>query len=224
MTEQPSTRFTPATSATPVIGNETGVLLLAAGFSRRFGDIKLQARLRNGSSVFEQTLARIAAATPRILVVTRPDLTAVPLAIRRLVESPGLDRPGERLRIDAVQCPDAHLGMGHTLAFGMAHLADWKSCLVCLGDMPFIATATYAQMLAALHHDTILLPQYEGEVGNPVGFGCDFFPALRAVHGDTGGRDVVRANRERVQILAVNDPAILQDIDTPEDLARLDGK
>ena len=216
MTEQPSTRSTPAT---PVIGNETGVLLLAAGFSRRFGDIKLRARLRNGSSVFEQTLTRIAAATPHILVVTRPDLLEVPLTAQRVAQ--GLD---QSVRIDVVQCPDAHLGMGHTLAFGMAHLPQWTGCLVCLGDMPFIATATYAQMLAALHHDTILLPQYAGEVGNPVGFGCDFFPALRAVQGDTGGRDVVRANRERVHILAVNDPAILQDIDTPEDLARLDGK
>lgn len=220
MTEQPSTH---SPSTTPVIGNETGVLLLAAGFSRRFGDIKLQARLRNGSSVFEQTLARIAAATPRILVVTRPDLTAVPLAIRRIAQGPGMDRPGQRVRIDVVQCPDAHLGMGHTLAFGMAHLPQWTGCLVCLGDMPFIATATYAQMLAALHHDTILLPQYAGEVGNPVGFGCDFFPALRAVQGDTGGRDVVRANRERVRLLLVGDAAVLQDIDTPEDLARLDG-
>jgi CTP:molybdopterin cytidylyltransferase MocA len=55
-----------------------------------------------------------------------------------------------------------------------------------------------------------------------VGFGRDFFPALRAVKGDTGGRDLVRANRERVQLLPVGDAAILQDIDTPEDLARLD--
>lgn len=219
MTEQPTTRSTPAT---PVIGNETGVLLLAAGFSRRFGDIKLQARLRNGSSVFEQTLARIAAATPRILVVTRPDLTEVPLAVQRVAQGLDMNCLGERVRIDLVQCPDAHLGMGHTLAFGMAHLPQWTGCLVCLGDMPFIATTTYAQMLAALQHNTILLPQYEGETGNPVGFGCDFFPALRAVQGDTGGRDVVRANRERVRLLPVSDAAVLQDIDTPEDLARLD--
>ncbi|MES3008525.1 MAG: nucleotidyltransferase family protein [Pseudomonadota bacterium] len=215
MTEQPSTH---SPSTTPVFGNETGVLLLAAGFSRRFGSIKLQARLRNGSSVFEQTLTRIVAATPRILVVTRPDLLEVPLAIQRVVRS--LD---QSVCIDVLQCPDSHLGMGHTLAFGMAHLPDWAGCLVCLGDMPFIATATYAQMLAALQHDTILLPQYEGEVGNPVGFGCDFFPALRAVQGDKGGRDVVRANRERVRVLPVTDAAVLQDIDTPEDLARLDG-
>ncbi len=214
MTEQTTTR---STSATPVIGNETGVLLLAAGFSRRFGDIKLQARLRNGCSVFEQTLTRIAAATPRIVVVTRPDLLAVPLAVQRVVQD--LDH---HHHIDIVQCPDAHQGMGHTLAFGMTHLPQWDGCLVCLGDMPFIATTTYAQMLAALQHDTILLPQYADEVGNPVGFGCHFFPALRAVQGDTGGRDVVRANRERVQLLPVNDPAVLQDIDTPEDLARLD--
>jgi len=191
--------------------------VLAAGFSRRFGDIKLRATLRSGASVFEQTLIRITAATPRVLVVTRTDLPEVQQAAQRIAAN--LNASGQ---IEVVLCPDAHLGMGHTLAFGMAHLPDWEGCLICLGDMPFITTATYARMLTALRHDTILLPEYEGQTGNPVGFGCDFFPALRAVQGDAGGREVLRANRERVRQLPVTDAAILQDIDTPEDLARFD--
>ncbi len=191
--------------------------MLAAGFSRRFGDIKLRATLRSGASVFEQTLIRITAATPRVLVVTRTDLPEVQQAAQRIAAN--LNASGQ---IEVVLCPDAHLGMGHTLAFGMAHLPDWEGCLICLGDMPFITTATYTRMLTALRHDTILLPEYEGQTGNPVGFGCDFFPALRAVQGDAGGREVLRANRERVRQLPVTDAAILQDIDTPEDLARFD--
>ena len=191
--------------------------MLAAGFSRRFGDIKLRAPLRSGTSVFEQTLSRITAATPRVLVVTRTDLPEVQQTAQRIAANFNVSG-----QIEVVLCPDARLGMGRTLAFGMAHLPDWEGCLICLGDMPFITTATYARMLTALRHDTILLPEYEGQTGNPVGFGCDFFPALRAVQGDAGGREVLRANRERVRQLPVTDAAILQDIDTPEDLARFD--
>ncbi|MGB4247506.1 MAG: nucleotidyltransferase family protein [Pseudohongiellaceae bacterium] len=185
-----------------------GALILAAGFSRRFGDVKLRARLHNGNTVLAQTLARIAAATPNTLVVTRSDLVDV-------VEA------AENLGMTAVTCPDAHLGMGHTLAFGMQRIPDWDACLICLGDMPFIRTDTYEELLAALHSDAITLPQHEGRTGNPAGFGRRFFPALRLVQGDNGGREVLQANPEHIRKVAVNDPAIFQDIDTPEDLARL---
>ncbi|MDP1930713.1 MAG: nucleotidyltransferase family protein [Gammaproteobacteria bacterium] len=188
-----------------------GALLLAAGFSRRFGDVKLRARLHNGSTVFSQTLARLAAATPNILVVTRDDLPDVTLTVEQLGST----------TVRAVVCPDSHLGMGHTLAFGMNRIPNWDACLVCLGDMPFISTATYRQLLDALRSDAITLPRIEGQIGNPAGFGSDFYPALRKVLGDTGGREVVQANRERIQYITVPDSAVLQDIDTPEDLARL---
>lgn len=185
-----------------------GALILAAGFSRRFGDVKLRARLHNGNTVFAQTLARIAAATPNIVVVTRSDLVDVA-------------QTAEQLGITAIPCPDAHLGMGHTLTFGMQRIPDWDACLVCLGDMPFIRTDTYAELLAALRSDAITLPLHENQTGNPVGFGSLFFPALRLVQGDTGGRDVLQSNREHIRKVLVDDPAIFQDIDTPEDLARL---
>lgn len=185
-----------------------GALILAAGFSRRFGDVKLRAHLHSGNTVFAQTLARIAAATPNVVVVTRSDLVDVV-------------RATEHLGMAAINCPDAHLGMGHTLAFGMQRIPDWDASLVCLGDMPFIRTDTYAALLAALHSDAITLPQHEGRTGNPVGFGNIFFPALRLAQGDTGGRDVLQTNREHIRKVVVNDPAIFQDIDTPEDLERL---
>lgn len=195
--------------------NETrrtvGALILAAGFSRRFGDVKLRARLDNGSTVFAQTLARVAAATPNILVVTRDDLSDITLAVEQL--------HGETVRV--VSCPDAQLGMGHTLACGVNRIPDWDACLVCLGDMPFIKTETYRVLLDALRRDAITIPQHEGRNGNPAGFGSVFFSALRDVQGDTGGREVLQANHASVRLVPVNDPAIFQDVDTPEDLARL---
>jgi molybdenum cofactor cytidylyltransferase len=86
--------------------------------------------------------------------------------------------------------------------------------------MPFIRTDTYALLLQSLRRERITLPTLDGVRGNPAGFGSQWFAALRESRGDAGARDVVRNNPDRVDCVAVTDPAILLDIDTPQDLAR----
>jgi len=192
-----------------------GALLLAAGFSRRFGGVKLRALLPDGSTVLQQTLARLHAATPNITLVTRNDLLAdVQQAVASLSAQALQD-------VQVLVCHDAHLGMGHTLAHGMRHLPAWQGVLICLADMPAIRTETYAEMLAVLGPDDILIPVHSGHNGQPVGFGSRFFDALRRSSGDIGGREVVKAHRERVRHMPTADRGILQDIDTPQDLSRL---
>lgn len=191
--------------ATPRLA--TGVLLLAAGFSRRYGAVKLGAALQNGDTVIARTLQQIRATGAPLVVVTRPQLQDLLLA------------SGARAA-ELVLCTDAELGMGHTLATGMRALPAWSGCLVCLGDMPFIRTDTYARLLQALHEERITVPTFGGVRGNPVGFGAQWFASLRESTGDAGARDIVRAHPDSIDCVAVEDPAILQDIDTPEDLAR----
>ena len=185
----------------------TGVLVLAAGFSRRFGAVKLGATLHNGDTVIARTLIQIRATGAPLLVVTRPELQDLLLA-------------SGANAAELVLCPDAERGMGHTLAAGMRALPAWDACLICLGDMPFIRTDTYARLLQSLRREKITMPTLDGVRGNPVGFGSQWFAALRESRGDAGARDVVRSNPDSIDSIAVADPAILQDIDTPEDLAR----
>ncbi|MGH8463989.1 MAG: nucleotidyltransferase family protein, partial [Pseudomonas sp.] len=177
--------------------------------------VKLRATLPDGSTVLQQTLARLYAATPHLTIVTRDDL--LPDVERALAALPMADAQSVRVEI----CRDAHLGMGHTLAHGMRQLPDWHSVLICLADMPGIRSETYARMLAALTPEHILIPVHQGHNGQPVGFGSHFFDALRNSSGDVGGREVVRANRQHVQQIQTDDGGILHDIDTREDLSRL---
>ncbi|MCP5345822.1 MAG: nucleotidyltransferase family protein [Gammaproteobacteria bacterium] len=184
-----------------------GAIVLAAGFSSRFGAVKLCASLQSGRTVLQQTLDNIQAAVAEVLVITRDDL------------QPLLGVP-EQL---AVTCPDAENGMGTTLAFGMRAAMDrytWDGCLICLADMPFISQDTYRQVAGALNPDTIVIPQYQERAGNPVAFGSNFFPSLTHLSGDRGGRDLLRQHAHAIIRLDLQDPAILQDIDTPEDLTR----
>ena len=111
-----------------------GALVLAAGFSNRFGSIKLCAELASGKTVFAQTLDNLQQAIDEVVVVTRPEL------VEPLIQY-----------CDTLQIFDqAERGMGATLAYGIALVEDWDSCLVCLADMPFIQPATYRTLAAAL--------------------------------------------------------------------------
>lgn len=187
---------------------QTGVILLAAGFSRRFGSIKLHALLPNGKTVFQQTLERIQGATDNILVVTREEL------LNDLLQA---GAPSD----DTYLCPDAEQGMGHTLACGMAQVpAHWSAVLVCLADMPFVDTHTYITLLNALRPDAIVVPEYQGKRGNPVGFGSNWFAPLAQATGDTGGRDIMKGNPDAIARIAVEDPAVHMDVDVPVDLGQ----
>ena len=47
-------------------------------------------------------------------------------------------------------------------------------------------------------------------------FSCQVFSALRSAPTEAGARGVVRALGERVRDVPVEDPGVVQDIDTPE--------
>ena len=187
---------------------KTGALVLAAGFSQRFGSIKLCAKLDNGKTVFQQTLQRISTNFHTVTVVTRPELFP-------------------RLACDHADIhafDHAERGMGATLAYGIGLVQEWDACLICLADMPFIQEASYQLLADALSRDNIVIPVYQGQAGNPVGFGRAYFSHLQQLSGDCGGRPVVREYPEAVARLNIDDPAILWDIDTPDDLARYQEK
>lgn len=182
-----------------------GALILAAGFSNRFGSIKLLAKLDNGLTVFEQTQQRLAEAIEDYEVITRPEL----------YES--LSLYSNKLNV----FDDAERGMGATLAFGVSRAAEWDACLICLADMPLIPSSVYREIAAASTANNIVVPSYNGKSGNPVAFGKNFYTELLALTGDAGGRPVLKRHENSVIKLAVDSEAILQDIDTPDDLARV---
>jgi molybdenum cofactor cytidylyltransferase len=89
---------------------------------------------------------------------------------------------------------------------------------IFLGDMPWITAASIDRLIAAAAADRIVLPEFNGQPGHPVIFGRRFWPELLLVTGDTGARSVLQAHPEAVQRVKVDDPGVLQDVDTPQAL------
>ena len=187
----------------------TGAILLAAGFSRRFGAIKLRASLPDGTSMLEQCFKNISQVTDNIIVVGREDLRDAG-TYSFLPSATGLQ---------FVICPDAASGMGHSLASAIPHIPDsWTSAMVCLGDMPFIQPATLQAIIDNSNEDNIVTPTWQSKRGHPVSFGRRYFSGLAASSGDTGGRHLIRHHSHHVVEVQTDDPGIVQDIDTQEAL------
>lgn len=208
-------------------------LLLAAGFSRRFGDDKRLQPIATQQSSQKPS----AAAEPLGLVTVKNWLEAC-AGNNRLAHLYVVTRPGDaffnRLQafIDATLPPppctlltssDAELGMGHTLAQAVAQIPP-GALIVGLADMPFVQPTTLRALVAAVADsplDGVVQPTYDKEPGNPVGFGAALRPALARSEGDEGARARVREARvaNRLAAVRVDDAGILYDIDTPADLA-----
>lgn len=184
-------------------------LLLAAGSSRRFGADKRWQPLADGTPLALATAARLRAACADVLVVVRPEDTALAGRLRDL-------------GCTTVACDDADSGMGHSLAAGVGASADAAGWLVALADMPSIATATYAAVQGALLAGApIAVPFYRGRRGHPVGFAGRWYAALAVLQGDQGARDLLAAQAPLIRRLEIDDAGVLADIDTPEQLAGL---
>ncbi|WP_457980271.1 nucleotidyltransferase family protein [Ectopseudomonas composti] len=181
-------------------------LVLAAGYSRRFGADKRRLELDDGRSLLAASLALPCSILEEVWLVLRPDETVTAL--------------GLPANIRLVQHPATEQGMGHSLAAGAERLlAESRADAVAifLADMPHIRRDTLETLLAYASADNIVLPSYQGKRGHPVLFGRDFWPQLAALSGDAGAKPVLQQNPEAMRIVELDDPGILQDVDTQQD-------
>lgn len=186
-------------------------IVLAAGRSERFGRDK---RLEpvDGLPMFLRTALALKRLVPDTLVV----LGGADAALRQLAEDQGLD---------TTRCPDAVLGMGHSLAHAVAQRRDALGWLIMPADMPFVRTDTLRQVMEAAGSHSRAAPVFQGRRGHPVWFSRRYLDALCALGGDQGARVVLQSPGmgddgmpEPVCLLPVDDPGCVHDVDRPADL------
>jgi molybdenum cofactor cytidylyltransferase len=115
-------------------------------------------------------------------------------------------------------CENAQDGMANSLVTALRQLpSDTDAVVIALADMPFVQRDTLSQIRASLMAGAeIVVPTYQGQRGNPVGFAIKYLPQLLSLQGDRGARPLLLAYP--VTEIAVSDPGILRDIDVPADL------
>lgn len=188
------------------------VVVLAAGRGKRFGGSthKLEQRL-GSSSVIGTTLRHVLASQLPMIVVTTAamaDSVRHTVAARDIVVLPAVGTPG----------PEP-LGMGYSIASGVAARPDAAGWLILPADMPMVRPETLQALGRELRNHTVVYAQHRGQRGHPVGFAAELYSELVALEGDEGARRLVA--RYPAHGVEVPDPGVLIDIDTEADLVGL---
>ena len=101
---------------------------------------------------------------------------------------------------------------------------DTPGFLLAFGDQPAVSSETIRSLVELFHaqvpHPPLVLPTYLGKRGPPVVLSCSLVPEIRALEGQETLKIVVHRHLSKAALLAVEDAAILEDLDTPEDFAR----
>jgi len=197
-------------------------LFLAAGEGRRFGGGKLL-RPHRGRPLVAYALDTLANIKGRGWiaggVAVIPDRNT---ALRQLARDRGLRVTGNR---------DPGLGLSHSLKLGLEALQTMAldpapdACLILLGDQPRVPIAAIERVIETWKEGAgpVVRPLYAAESdapGHPVIMTRDAWGFAGALSGDSGLGPFLHSHPELVTTVTVDGSN--PDIDTPEDLARLD--
>jgi len=181
-------------------------ILLAAGEGSRLGRPKALVEL-GGQTLAERGIAllRAGGADP-VLVVTG---------------AAAVEIDGAR----AVHNPDWRSGMGSSLAAGLRALDETGSgaAVIALADQPLVGAEAVRRLIAAYQAGaSVAVAAYAGKPRNPVLIAREHWAAVTELAaGDTGARPFLRAHPELVTLVECGDTGSPDDVDTPEDLARV---
>jgi CTP:molybdopterin cytidylyltransferase MocA len=203
-------------------------ILLAAGQGSRLGQPKALIML-GGQSLARRGIAMLQAggADPVIVVTGAGGPGELGPA------SGGGVGPGARTAetgrsgtaVRTVHNPEWRTGMGSSLAAGLAAVpGECTAAVVALADQPLVGTVAVGRLIAAHAAGAVVAVScYDGRPRNPVLISREHWPEVIALAtGDVGARPFLRAHPELVTSVECGDTGRPDDVDTPDDLARVE--
>jgi molybdenum cofactor cytidylyltransferase len=188
-------------------------VVLAAGMSRRMGRPKQLLRIHDRTLIEHVVDLALASSLDEIVVV----IGAHADAVRDVLA----DRD-----IRIILHESFAEGQGTSLGAGIRALGDdIDAAVILLGDQPDIATRVIDRAVAARRETgaSIVMAEYGLDRGHPVLFGCEHFPALMALEGDRGGREIIARHTDDVYVVPADRESAPPDIDTEDDWRAVTG-
>jgi CTP:molybdopterin cytidylyltransferase MocA len=214
-------------------------VLLGAGGSERFGSEKLFALLPTGERLLERALrVHLQSHISPLILVVSPNFLKIIMGNKGTFSFSSL-AVGEK--VDhclsfSCQWGEGRLvtnenfkkGMSSSIHKGLSCLTEEeKNCgvLISLMDLPFLTPQTINFLINEFLKKKmgILLPVFNGAPGHPVIVDIDRFKTeINQITGDVGLRGLIHKFPEAVKRILWMDDSVIYDIDTPEDLERLE--
>jgi CTP:molybdopterin cytidylyltransferase MocA len=145
----------------------TTIVILAAGFSRRFGSPK-QLFLYEGETLLARAVRVARAACDDVVVVTRAEFVVA----------------GARVVINK----NAEEGIASSIRLGVQACEDAVLLMLC--DQPHVTTSHLRAMIDA--DAPLVATGYAGVAGVPALFGREYRDALLALRGDRGAQSLLQ--------------------------------
>ncbi|AXK65131.1 nucleotidyltransferase family protein [Burkholderia sp. IDO3] len=188
-------------------------VLLAAGTSSRMqGAHKLLLPVGGEPAVRRTACALLAAGPQELVVVTGFNGRAVIAALDGL---PVRFQPNPRYAE----------GQMTSVAIGVASLsAPCSVVMICLADQVLLDPGDYRELVDAyrtMPHGSILVPECDGQRGNPVLFAASYATEVSSGHINPGCRKLIAEHPDEVFVYRAAHDRFVQDMDTPEDYARI---
>ena len=193
----------------------TAGLILAAGESSRFGELKQLASVAG-----EPLLARVV----RAALSSALDKTVLVLGFCAEIIFQQLGSTLDDPALSVVTNTAYKKGMATSIRVGLAQIdQSFDSAMIILGDFPLLNPQIINQVLEAYRTSGkgICLPVRDDRWGHPICISRRFFDSLMRVEGDTGAREIIKSNWSEVYPFRIPENGCFFDVDTQQDMERL---
>ncbi len=186
-------------------------VVLAAGESSRMGRDKALLPW-HGETFLSAAIRSLSPWTEMVIVVAGANADAladtVDAAAAYLVKNPHPERG---------QFSSLQVGLQEVLSRGR------DAAIVTLVDRPPAAPGTVLRLRNEFVNSPAwaVVPEHDGQHGHPIVIGREMIEVFLKAPATTTARDVEHAHQNRIQYLVVDDPAVVADVDTPEEYQRL---
>lgn len=195
---------------------EYELILLAAGFSRRFGGNKLMYQVE-GKPLYLRAGELLLA-----LKEQRKDVEAV----RAVTRYPQIQKELERRGIKTVLHLNSEKGISSSVQAGLQSVLEEikggrssaaRGFCFFVGDQPYLRADTVSGLLDSFQECGKGIGRLccRGKPGSPAVFSERYIPELLALTGDQGGRQIMKKHPEDVWELEIEDGSELWDLDRP---------
>ena len=191
-----------------MMANSVDIVVLASGFSDRFGRENKLLHVFRGKPLVGHALSlacSLRLGGKVILVCSTPETAAVagelPVQVVR------------NLRPERGLCESVRLGVAASQA---------GYYLFIHGDQPFLDAATIDAVASRRRPGWIVAPSHKGQAGTPALFSATFREELLTLPDGEAPRLLKRRHADKVELVEISDPLPLRDIDTLDDLRALE--
>jgi molybdenum cofactor cytidylyltransferase len=187
-------------------------IILAAGAARRMGQAKQLMPLAGKPMVWHVVSAACKSRLDTVSLVTGAAADNIAQAVAGL-------------SVTILHNAKWENGQSGSLITGMQHLSpNTKAVMFLLADQPLITPELINSLIDAYHSSgqSILLPCYAGQRGNPVLFDYTKWKSvLSELSGDQGARSIIQNHPESIHCVPIQAESLLWDVDTEEDYRRV---